>query len=108
MEKEGLFIDERNDRIVYPSVYFTSEMWLERRIEAALYIQRLTRGMFARNHTNKLKAEKLAKELYKLNIEEEERKKEEVKHKKEIERRRNPRTKEDFEILHEELEVIIG
>lgn len=30
---------------------------------------------------------------------------EEIRHKKEIGRRKNPRTKEDFNILYEELEV---
>lgn len=33
------------------------------------------------------------------------RKKEEVRHKLEIERRRNPKSQEDFEILYQELEV---
>ena len=38
MEKEGLFIDTRNDKIVEARMYFTSEMWEERREEGALYI----------------------------------------------------------------------
>ena len=43
----------------YP--YFDSEMWLERRNEAALYIQRLTRGWFARKLASKLRRQKYDK-----------------------------------------------
>lgn len=58
MEVEGLFVDTRSDRVVEPRFYFHSDMWEQRRNEAALFIQRLTRGMFARNKTNQLKREK--------------------------------------------------
>lgn len=27
MEKEGLFIDTRNDKVIEPIMYFNSEMW---------------------------------------------------------------------------------
>lgn len=39
-------------------------------------------------------------------MQENQRKNEETRHKEEIERRRNPKTKKDFEILYNELEVI--
>jgi hypothetical protein len=55
MEKEGLFLDRRNDKVVEAKMYFTSEMWEERREEAALYVQRLVRGWFARRRTNALR-----------------------------------------------------
>ncbi len=55
MEKDNLFIDTRNDKMVDTKMYFTSEMWEERREEAALYIQRLVRGWFARRRTNALR-----------------------------------------------------
>jgi hypothetical protein len=58
MEKEGIFIDTRNDKLVQPVMYFNSEMWEERRNEAALFIQRLTRGWFARKRANALKKKK--------------------------------------------------
>jgi hypothetical protein len=57
MEKEGLFIDKRNDKKIEAKIYFNSDMWEERREEAALYIQRLIRGWFARRRTNSLRAE---------------------------------------------------
>ena len=39
-------------------MYFDSEMWNERRQEAALYIQRLTRGWFGRIRAKNLKEKK--------------------------------------------------
>ncbi len=39
-------------------MYFDSLMWEERRNEAALYIQRLTRGWFARKLTNQMRKNK--------------------------------------------------
>ena len=38
MEKGGLFIDRRDDKDIEPKIYFTGEMWDERREEASLYI----------------------------------------------------------------------
>ncbi|CAD8114686.1 unnamed protein product [Paramecium primaurelia] len=105
MEKEDLFIDLRNDRTFEPKLYFTSEMWEERREEAALFIQRLIRGWFARRRTNALRQKKQQLQNEQLEKEEDFRRQEEVRHKKEIERRTNPRTKEDFQILYEELEL---
>lgn len=39
-------------------MYFNSEMWEQRRNEAALFIQRLTRGWFARKRASALKNKK--------------------------------------------------
>lgn len=55
MEKESLYIDTREDLVLAPNIYFSSEMWEERREEAALFIQRLIRGWFARRRTNALR-----------------------------------------------------
>lgn len=105
MERKGIFIDNRQDKTTDPKPYFSSEMWLERREEAARFIQRFTRGMIARKYTNKLKKIKEDKKKEELQKEEEFRKIEEVKHEKEIARRMHPRTKDDFIILYEELEL---
>lgn len=55
MQKEGIFIDKRTDKAVIPNMYFDSEMWEQRREEAALFIQRLTRGWFARKRARALR-----------------------------------------------------
>lgn len=38
MEKAGIFIDRRDDKIIYPGRYFSSIMWLKQREETTLYI----------------------------------------------------------------------
>jgi len=38
MEREGLYIDTRQDKPVEPREYFSSELWEERRGDAALFI----------------------------------------------------------------------
>ena len=48
MEKAGLYIDRRDDKIIYPTKYFSSIMWLKQRNETTLYIQCRVRGWFAR------------------------------------------------------------
>jgi hypothetical protein len=68
----------------------------------------LVRGWFARKRTNSLRKEKEGKRNEQIRLEEEFRRNEEVKHKKEIERRMHPRTKEDFDILFDELEVSLS
>lgn len=50
-----LFIDPRTDRLLTPNKYFDSELWLLRRIEAAVYIQKMTRAYLARRRINKIK-----------------------------------------------------
>ena len=81
MQKEGLFIDTRTDKFVRPSLYFDSEMWQQRRNEAALYIQRLTRGWFARKYAARLRKQKYDKIQKEMEQEEAFRKNEEIRHK---------------------------
>ena len=59
MQSREIYIDCRKDRVIQAKNYFSSEMWLERREEAALFIQRLVRGMLARNKTSQLRGQKL-------------------------------------------------
>lgn len=84
-------------------MYFDAEMWNQRREEAALYIQRLTRGWFGRRRAKNLKEKKENQYKNELDMDEKRRKNEEKRHKEEIERRRNPKTQKDFEILYNEL-----
>ena len=81
MEKEGIFIDTRTDKLVQPSLYFDSDMWADRRWEAALFIQRLVRGWFARRRANKLKKNKEDEYHREMEMNEKKRKNDEVRHK---------------------------
>lgn len=63
------------------------------------------RGSLARMKCEYLKTQKKNERQEQLLKEEEFRKKAEIKHKQEIERRMHPRTKDDFNILFDELEL---
>ena len=54
MEREGLYIDTRMDKTISPEPYFHSVFWDIRRDEAALFIQRIVRGMLARMRAKNL------------------------------------------------------
>lgn len=58
MEREGLFIDTRQDKKMSPNPYFHSVYWDIRRDEAALFIQRIVRGMLARMRAKHLLLQK--------------------------------------------------
>ena len=104
-ERPEIWIDPRDGVHVTAKKYFTSQMWLERRIDAAHFIQKMMRGCFARKRTRALREEKEKKKQEQIRLEKEFRIKEEEKHEREIRRRINPKTKEDFEILYQELEL---
>jgi hypothetical protein len=74
MEREGLFIDTRSDKPMTPQLYFNSELWDIRRDEAALFIQRIIRGMLARMRAKNLLTLKEQNKQMKLKNEEEKRK----------------------------------
>lgn len=104
MEREGLFIDTRSDKAMTPHLYFNSELWDIRRDEAALFIQRIIRGMLARMRAKNLLTLKEHNKQTKLRQEEEKRKEDEAHQKMDITRRVHPQSKEDFKVLIEELE----
>jgi len=105
MERAGLWIDTRTDVVKIAQPYFTSEMWMKRREEAAHFIQKMMRGCFARKKTRALKEDKRKKKEEQIRLEKEFREKEEHKHEREIRRRINPKTREDFDTLYQELEL---
>ena len=55
MEKTGIFIDKRKDKIIYPSSYFHSDMWKKQRESVSLFVQCHVRGWFARKMANSLR-----------------------------------------------------
>lgn len=105
MEKTGLYIDQRQDKIIYPKPYFSSEMWKKQREEVTLFIQCHVRAWFARKQTNDLRKLRDDRDMELLRKQEELRTQEEKKHKVEIERRMHPKKYKDFEILYNELEA---
>jgi hypothetical protein len=104
METAGLFIDRRDDKIIYPRKYFSSQMWTKQREETTLFIQCRVRGWFARVRADKLRKTKNDRDAELLARQADLQLNEEKRHKEEIERRMHPKTPKDFEILYNELE----
>lgn len=46
----GIVIETRNDKILEAKPYFTSEMWMKKREETSLFVQRMVRGWLARRY----------------------------------------------------------
>lgn len=105
MERPGLFIDTRDDKIIYPKKYFSSGMWTKQREETTLYIQCRVRGWFARKRAFALRKLRFEKNAELLSRQADLQAKEEQRHKEEIERRMHPKTGKDFDILYNELEA---
>ena len=105
MEKTGVYIDQRQDKIIYPQKYFSSAMWNKQRNETTLYIQCRVRAWFARRITNALRKKRDDRDSELLNKQQELQNKEEHQHKEEIERRMHPKKCKDFDILYNELEA---
>lgn len=51
----NLYIDTRTSRIIKPLKYFDSDLWLKRRTEATLFIQKIIRGYLARKRMSNIK-----------------------------------------------------
>ncbi|NXF90517.1 IQUB protein, partial [Eubucco bourcierii] len=105
MTKVGLYVSSVTDKLISPGKYLTAEEYHKRRLEAAIVLQtyfRRWRAMKVVQNLRELKRLRLAWETQ----EELQRKKEkEEKLRREHERRLNPKTKEDFELLYHAVEL---
>ncbi|XP_005039331.1 PREDICTED: IQ and ubiquitin-like domain-containing protein isoform X1 [Ficedula albicollis] len=105
MTKIGLYVSNMTDKLITPGKYFTAEEYHKRRLEAVIVLQKYFRRWHAVNLVQNLKEQRrlrLAREA-----EEELQKKREKEEKliREYEKKLNPKTKEDFELLYHELEL---
>ncbi|NXY86689.1 IQUB protein, partial [Alcedo cyanopectus] len=105
MTKVGLYVSNRTDRLISPGKYFTAEEFHKCRLDAVIIIQTYFRRWHAINFVQKLREQKNAR--LEWEAQEELRKKQEKEEKltREQERRMNPKTKEDFELLYQALEM---
>eukprot|EP01116_Phalansterium_solitarium_P022715 TRINITY_DN7605_c0_g1_i1.p1 TRINITY_DN7605_c0_g1~~TRINITY_DN7605_c0_g1_i1.p1 ORF type:complete len:547 (-),score=139.08 TRINITY_DN7605_c0_g1_i1:453-2048(-) len=93
------------DKIIVARPYFTAEQLAELKWKSAIRIQRQMRGFLARRRASKLRAKVEAKKA-RLRQEEIDRANQaQAIREFDMERRRHPKTKEDFELLYAELEA---
>ncbi|XP_078536965.1 IQ motif and ubiquitin-like domain-containing protein [Lissotriton helveticus] len=105
MTKIGCYVANLTDKLIEPKQYVTADEYLARRLEAVIVIQKYYRRFSAKRHVEELRRAKQMRLEWECE-EELRRKKEKEDHlKREYDRRMNPKTKEDFEILYHALEV---
>ncbi|XP_004478300.2 IQ motif and ubiquitin-like domain-containing protein [Dasypus novemcinctus] len=105
MTKIGVYVSNMTDKLVIPGRYFSAAEYHAQRLEAAIVIQTYYRQWHAKVVVEDLRRQK------RLRLEWEE--EEEIRKKREKEewmkldyyRRHNPKTKEDFELLYNALEL---
>lgn len=104
MKRRDLYIDESKDKSLAPQDYFSSDALAALREEKTLFLQCQWRGYCARKLAWQLREEAADKRERMYAEEERKRAEADAKHNAEIQRRMHPRTRDDFEILYNELE----
>ncbi|KAM7127675.1 IQ motif and ubiquitin-like domain-containing protein isoform 2-T3 [Ciconia maguari] len=105
MTKIGLYVSNVTDKLVSPGKYLTAEEYHKRRLEAVIVLQTYFRRWHAKKVVQNLREEKRLRLAWEAQEELRRKKEKEEKLRREHERRLNPKTKEDFELLYHALEL---
>lgn len=105
MTKTGCFVSHTTDKILFPGEYETAEEYHRKRLEAVVVLQTHVRRWLAERYVNILRKEKVEHERWMKEEEASRQKEREERIKREFDRRMNPKTKEDFEVLYHALEM---
>ncbi|XP_028939978.1 IQ and ubiquitin-like domain-containing protein, partial [Antrostomus carolinensis] len=105
MTKIGLYVSNTTDKLISPGKYVTAEEYHKRRLEAVIVLQTYFRRWHAINVVQNLREEKRLRLAWEAQEELRKKKEKEEKLRREHERRLNPKTKEDFELLYHALEL---
>ncbi|NWV07692.1 IQUB protein, partial [Ptilonorhynchus violaceus] len=105
MTKIGLYVSNMTDKLISPGKYLTAEEYHKRRLEAVIVLQKYFRRWHAIHLVQNLMEQKRLRLIQEAQEELREKKEKEEKLRKEYERKLNPKTKEDFELLYHDLEL---
>ncbi|KAM4678088.1 IQ motif and ubiquitin-like domain-containing protein isoform 1-T2 [Discoglossus pictus] len=105
MTKIGCYVANLTDKLVEPNKYTTAEEFHAKRLKAAIVIQTYYRRFLAKRVVQQLREEKWMRLQWEENEELRKKKEKEDHLKREYERRMNPKSKEDFELLYHALEL---
>ncbi|XP_059703190.1 IQ and ubiquitin-like domain-containing protein [Haemorhous mexicanus] len=105
MTKTGLFVSNMTDKLITPGKYFTAEEYHKRRVEAVIVIQKYFRRWHAANLVQNLKVQRRLRLAREAQEEFQKKWEKEEKLRREYEKKLNPKTREDFELLYHELEL---
>ncbi|XP_032543095.1 IQ and ubiquitin-like domain-containing protein isoform X2 [Chiroxiphia lanceolata] len=105
MTKIGLYVSNMTDKLISPGKYFTAEEYHKRRLEAVIVLQKYFRRWHAINVVQNLREQRRLRLLWEAHEELRKKNEKEEKLRREYERKLNPKTKEDFELLYHDLEL---
>ncbi|NWW74083.1 IQUB protein, partial [Climacteris rufus] len=105
MTKVGLYVSNMTDKLLSPGKYFTAEEYHKRRLEAVIVLQKYFRRWHAKNLVQNLMEQKNLRLAQEAQEELRKKREKEEKLRREYERKLNPKTKEDFELLYHDLEL---
>lgn len=104
MTKIGVYISNMEDRLVTPGKYTTAEQRQKMILKKVIVLQKYWRRWLAVRRVARLMEDKRKREEWEREEEIRKRKDKEDRFRKEFERRMNPKTKEDFDLLYSALE----
>jgi len=104
MTKPGIYVSVLEDKVIEARPYFTADQWLALRYHAVMVLQRNWRRWLAVQYCNKLRRARDRRLEWEKEREEVKILKKEELIRKDIERRMNPRRKEDFDLVYAALE----
>ncbi|CAN0081824.1 unnamed protein product [Bubo scandiacus] len=105
MAKIGLYVSNMTDKLISPGKYLTAEEYHKRRLEAVIVLQTYFRRWHAVNVVQNLREKKRLRLSWEAQEEVRRKKEKDEKLRREQERRLNPKTKKDFELLYHALEL---
>lgn len=104
MTKIGVYVSNMPDKLMTPGKYTTADEFHFSILMKVITIQKYYRRWLAKQYVRKLKEDKKQREEWERLEEIRKRKEKEERIRKEFERRMNPKSKEDFDLLYHALE----
>eukprot|EP00040_Diaphanoeca_grandis_P007560 m.41383 g.41383 ORF g.41383 m.41383 type:complete len:743 (-) comp18794_c0_seq1:53-2281(-) len=105
MTSTGVFVTSDQDIIVTPRPYITAAHREAERLSAVIVLQKYVRRMRAIKYVDVLRKKKAVYAAWVIAEKERKQREEEAEYQSRIDRRTNPRTKDDFQLLYHGLEV---
>lgn len=104
MTKVGCYTSNTDDKLVSPGKYITADEFHKKRFEKVVLIQKYYRRWLAKRYVERVKDDKEKRLEWERKEELKKKKEKEDRVKREYERRMNPKTKQDFDLLYHALE----
>lgn len=105
MDRTGCFISDQTDKIIVSGEREMAEDYHKRVLKNVLVLQTYWRRWLATKYVNALRQDRKARDQWEQEETVRKRKEKEAHMKREFDRRMNPKTKEDFDLLYHALEM---